>query len=108
MPNIGHLRHQIELQKPTNTRDAGGGITESFTTLANLFAKIENKRGTESLRQGQVKEQTTHVFTIRYRKDIGTNYRILYDDDFYNIRYINNIDHRDRYLEVECELGVTG
>ena len=60
MPNIGHMRHQIELQKPTNTRDAGGGITEAYTTLVNLWAAIEPKRGNESLRQGQVKEQTTH------------------------------------------------
>lgn len=106
MPNIGHMRHQIQLQKPTNTVDAGGGITESYTTLVNLFAMIEPKRGNESLRQGQVKEQTTHLFTIRYRKDIGTNFRILFNDDFYNIKYIKNIDHRNRYLELECELGV--
>lgn len=100
------MRHQIQLQKPTNTVDAGGGITESYTTLVNLFAMIEPKRGNESLRQGQVKEQTTHLFTIRYRKDIGTNFRILFNDDFYNIKYIKNIDHRNRYLELECELGV--
>ena len=107
MPNIGHMRHQIELQKPTNTRAAGGGITDAYTTLVNLWAAIEPKRGNESLQQGQVKEQTTHLFTIRYRKDIGTNFRILYDEDYYNIRYIKNVDHRDRFLELECELGVT-
>ena len=105
--SIGRMRFEVELQKPTNTRDAGGGITESYTTLSNLYADIKQTRGSESLRQGQVKEQTTHVFTIRYRRDIGTNYRILYDSDFYNIRNINNLDNRNRYLELECELGVT-
>jgi|TARA_B100000519_G_scaffold203105_1_gene224100 SPP1 family predicted phage head-tail adaptor len=106
--SIGKMRFEIELQKPTNTRDAGGGITETFTTLSNLYADIRQTRGNESLKQGQVKEQTTHIFTIRYRKDIGTNFRIKYDDDNYNIRNIKNIDNRNRYLEVECELGVTG
>ena len=42
MPNIGHMRHQIALQKPTNTRDAGGGVTEAYTTLVNLWAMIES------------------------------------------------------------------
>ena len=106
--SIGRMRFEIELQKPTNTRDAGGGITEVYTTLSNLYADIEQTRGNESLRQGQVKEKTTHIFTIRYRRDIGTNYRIRYDSDNYNIKNIKNIDNRNRYLEVECELGVTG
>ena len=104
--SIGKMRFEIELQKPTNTRDAGGGITEEYTTLSNLYANIETTRGNETLRQGQVQEKTTHIFTIRYRRDIGTNYRIRYDSDNYNIKYIKNIDNRNRYLELECERGV--
>ena len=104
---LGRMRYKVELQKPTNTRDTGGGLTEAFSTLTTLFADIEQTRGNESLKQGQVKEQTTHIFTIRYRKDIGTNMRMLYDEDAYNIRNIKNIDNRNRFLEVECELGVT-
>ena len=104
--SIGKMRFEVELQKPTNTRDAGGGLTESYTTLSNLYANIEPVRGNETLKQGQVKEQTTHLITIRYRRDIGTNFRIRYDSDNYNIKYIKNIDNRNRYLELECELGV--
>ena len=66
--SIGKMRFEVELQKPTNTRDAGGGLTESFTTLSNLYANIEPVRGNETLKQGQVKEQTTHLITIRYRR----------------------------------------
>ena len=105
--SIGKMRFEVALQKPTNTTDAGGGITEEYTTLSNLYANIEQTRGNESLRQGQVKEQTTFKFTIRYRRDIGTNYRILYDSDVYNIRNIKNIDNRNRFMELECQLGVT-
>ena len=105
---IGSMRHAITFQNQGTTRDAGGGITEAYTTLSNLYADIEQTRGNESLRQGQVKEKTTHIFTIRYRRDIGTNYRIRYDSDNYNIKNIKNRDNRNRYLEVECELGVTG
>ena len=105
--SIGRMRYEVELQKPTLTRDAGGGITEALTTLSNIYADIKQTRGNESLKQGQVKEQTTFIFTIRYRKDIGTNFRILYDSDFYNIRNIKNVDNRNRFMELECQLGVT-
>ena len=104
--SIGKMRYEVQLQKPTNTRDTGGGLTETWSTLANLWADIKPLRGAETYRQGQVQEKTTHLITIRYRRDIGTNYRILYDSDNYNIKYIKNLDNRDRFLELECELGV--
>ena len=104
--SIGKMRFEIQLQKPTNTRDAGGGLTEAWTTLTNLWADIKPLRGAETYRQGQVQEKTVHAITIRYRRDIGTNYRILYDSDYYNIKNIKNVDNRDRFLKLECELGV--
>ena len=104
--SIGKMRYEVQLQKPTNTIDTGGGLTEAWSTLANLWADIKPLRGAETYRQGQVQEKTTHLITIRYRRDIGTNYRILYDSDNYNIKYIKNLDNRDRFLELECELGV--
>ena len=106
MTSIGKMRFEIQLQKPTNTRDTGGGLTEAWTTLSNLWADIKPVRGTESYRQGQVQEKTTHTVTIRYRSDIGTNYRIVYDSDNYNIKNIENVDNRDRFMILECELGV--
>ena len=100
------MRFQVELQKPTNTKDSGGGLTEAWTTQANLWADIKQIRGAEGYRQGQVQEKTTHAVTIRYRRDIGTNYRIVYDTDNYNIKTIQNLDSRNRFMVLECELGV--
>ena len=41
MPSIGRMRYSMELQSPTATRDAGGGVTESYTTLNKIFADIK-------------------------------------------------------------------
>ena len=103
---LGKMRYEVQLQKPTNTRDTGGGLTEAWTTLANLWADIRPKTGAETYRQGQVQERTVYEFIIRHRKDIGTNYRIVYDSDNYNIKTIKNVDNRDRFMVLECELGV--
>ena len=102
---IGMLRHQVALQKPTNTTDAGGGATKSYTTLATLWASIKPVSGSEKYRQGQVQETATHQITVRFRSDIGTNYRIVYESRNFNIKHIRNIDERDRYLLLICNEG---
>ena len=103
--SIGMLRHQVSLQKPTNTTDAGGGAAKSYTTLATLWANIKPVSGSEKYRQGQVQETATHQVTIRFRSDIGTNYRIVYDDRNFNIKHIRNVDERDRYILLICNEG---
>ena len=103
--SVGMLRHQVSLQKPTNTTDAGGGAVKTFSTLTKLYASIKPVSGQEKYRQGQVQESVTHHITIRFRKDIGTNYRIQYDDRNFNIKHIRNIDERNRYLLLVCNEG---
>ena len=41
--SIGKMRFEVELQKPTNTRDAGGRLRK-FYNLSNLYANIEPVR----------------------------------------------------------------
>ena len=64
---LGKMRYEVQLQRPTNTRDTGGGLTEAWTTLANLWADIRPKSGSETLSQGQVQERTVYEFIIRHR-----------------------------------------
>ena len=40
MAGIGKLRHEITIQQQGSSRDAGGGISSGFTTLATVFANI--------------------------------------------------------------------
>tara|TARA_R100000426_G_scaffold81824_1_gene59907 strand:+ start:27 stop:350 length:324 start_codon:yes stop_codon:yes gene_type:complete len=104
--SIGMMRHQVKLQSPSHTTDTGGGAAKTFTTLALLWANIKPVSNKEGVRQGKVQETQTHHITIRFRSDIGTNYRIQYGSRNFNIRGIRNIDERDRYLMLICEEGV--
>lgn len=104
--SIGMMRHQVKLQSPSHTTDTGGGAAKTFTTLALLWANIKPVSGSEKVRQGKVQETVTHHITIRFRADIGTNYRVQYGTRNFNIRHIRNIDERDRYLLLICEEGV--
>ena len=91
--SIGRLRNRVDLQSATVTRDTGGGVTEAFTTIAQIYADIRPTGGDESYRQG-------------YRSDISPEYRIVYESRIFQIKNIINIDERDRWLELTCSEGV--
>ena len=38
--SIGRLRYKVALQSATNTSDGAGGVTESWDTIANIYADI--------------------------------------------------------------------
>ena len=103
--SIGRLRYKVALQSATNTSDGAGGVTESWDTIANIYADITPTGGDESFRQGKVQEKVTHKIFIRYRSDIKTSYRISYDSRIFNIKNILNIDERNRFLELTCTEG---
>ena len=104
--NIGNLRYKVDLQAPTRTSDGAGGYTEAFNTIAQIFADIRPQNAIESYRQGQLQEKVTHKIYIRYRSDIQTNYKIVYESRSFMIKGIKNMNERDRFLELHCEEGV--
>ena len=105
MQSIGKMRHRLELQKATNTTDAGGGITQAWNTITLVYGAIKPKSGNEKYRQGQLQESTTHEITIRFLSNISTTYRFKFESRFFNIRNIQNIEERDRFLKISCTEG---
>jgi SPP1 family predicted phage head-tail adaptor len=104
--NIGRLRYKVDLQKATDTADGGGGRSQAYSNIAQIYADIRPQSGTEQYRQGKVQDKTTHNIFVRHRADISTAYRIKYENRLFNIRQIINVDERDRFLKLVCDEGV--
>ena len=103
--SIGRLRYKVDLQKATDTSDGGGGRSQAYNTIAQIFADIRPQSGAEQYRQGKVQDRTTHNIFIRHRADISTAYRIKFENRLFNIRQIINIDERDRFYKLVCNEG---
>ena len=108
-PKVGDLRHLISLQNSTNTSDGAGGFTQSYSTIADVFASINPKKGTETFSDGaqgmQVENPVTHEIFIRYRDDITINNttKIVFGTREFNIRSILNLEEKNRLLKIEAE-----
>jgi SPP1 family predicted phage head-tail adaptor len=108
-PKIGDLRHLVSLQNSTNTSDGAGGFTQSYSTIADVFASINPKKGNEIFSDGaqgmQVENPVTHEIFIRYRDDvtISNTTKIVFGTREFNIRSILNLEEKNRFLKIEAE-----
>ena len=108
-PKIGDLRNLVSLQNSTNTSDGAGGFTQSYSTIADVFASIHPKKGNEIFSDGaqgmQVENPVTHEIFIRYRDDvtIKNTTKIVFGTREFNIRSILNLEEKNRFLKIEAE-----
>ncbi len=103
----GMLNRKIELQQLVKTPTATGGFTQSWVSVATLWAKIKNTSGSELLHADQLGATSFSDFTIRYRANINELMKIVYRGIDYQIRHINNIEEADLWLIVKAEKGVS-
>jgi|TARA_R110000796_G_C14477820_1_gene426338 SPP1 family predicted phage head-tail adaptor len=104
--SIGKMRYRVKVENATNTRDAGGGLSQAYTVASFVYANIKPTSANSTYRQGIVLEKVTHEVTMRYMTNISTNSRVSYGSRNFNVRGIVNVDERDRFLKLLCEEGV--
>ena len=96
----GQLDRRITIQSFTTTTDDFGEVVKSFTTLAEVWAKVEEKRGSEGEDGNQIVATKRVEFLIRYRSDINEEMRIQYNNETYKIEAILNADSRKAFQKI--------
>lgn len=76
------------------------------TLIRKCWAKVSNTSGTELVKANANFAETKKRFLVRHnsQKPIDTDMIVLYKGDFYDIKYINNYDEKDKYDEIWGEL----
>lgn len=101
---IGDLDRRIILEVPTKNANSYGEEVLSWAVYRTVWAKIDWKGGSEKVEKEKITATSKVLFYIR-NLDISINeeYRISYDSKYYYINVINEIDGRDRFLELETD-----
>jgi len=100
---IGKLDRRITIQELIITADEYNQSVPTWSTLATVWASVEDKTGSESFRADQLTAYRNTVFTIRYISGIDETMRVKYNDQYFNIRMVKSPD-RLRTLELTGEL----
>ena len=73
----GKLRKRVQIQAPTDVRDAHGGLTRTWATIATVSALVEPLSGKELYEAQQVKSRATVRITIRGYEGLTSKHRLV-------------------------------
>ena len=103
----GELDQLIRFEAETLVSDnAGGQIVTWVPFPKDTWAKAKPMGGSERDNFDQLDNPSTYRFIIRNRFDITEKHRIKWNDQYYNIIFIQETGKRDLYLGIVAERGV--
>lgn len=102
----GMLREPVEIQEQSKSSIGGGATTVTYTNKANVRGFVKPLSGSERLYAERLDAQTRFRLVIRYRSDLLESDRVIIRDKAYQIRFINNLEFRDKWLEIDLDGGV--
>lgn len=81
----GRLDRQIKLLRYGTTTDTAGGIVDTYTEFATIWATVTDLRGTQFFASQQSQSVVTTKFFMRYRDDLTAKDRIEWKGKQYEI-----------------------
>ena len=103
---ISELNKRISIVRNEIVVNENGIEEEKEIILTTIWAKAQNMSGTEVFKANTDYAKTTTRFIIRYRNDITTDDYITFNNNKFNIVYINNYNYSNEFLEIIGELIV--
>jgi SPP1 family predicted phage head-tail adaptor len=106
--NAGMLKEPISFQRLTRTSDGAGGWTETWSQIngAPTWAMVRNLSGGEAYRFDRLDATVRMMMVIRYTTAIKEADRVIIRGRAHNVRFINNVEFADKWMEVAVDGGV--
>ena len=106
--NSGMLREPVTFQRMTRTTDGAGGQTQTWATIsgAPTRAYVKAASGSERFAHDRVEAIVKLKLTTRYTSAISEADRVLIRGRAHNIRFLNNLEFRNQWLEIGVDGGV--
>lgn len=102
------LRTAVAFERKTRTSDGAGGYTEAWAAISATptRAMVKAVSGGERWASQRVEASATHRVVTRYFSGLLESDSVIIDGRRHNIRFINNVDFADRWLEITTQVGV--
>lgn len=100
---IGEMRHCLVIESETRTSDGGGGASEAWSTVGEIWAAVRARGGSEQFEADGSKGRITHEVVIRWRSDLSPAMRFREGERLLDIRAAFDPDDTRRWLKCLCE-----
>lgn len=101
--SAGQLRFRVELQRATETRDAIGGVVETWETYATVWAAVEQMSARESWWRQQMNASAAWRVTLRWLAGVTTKHRVLWQGRTFEVRGVTDVEQRRVFIELACD-----
>lgn len=102
--NPGELKQRIKFVKVVNGYDTQGFPVKVDTTIYECQAKVTNTSGTERIKSGAELSNVNTRFLIRYTSLVNTDMQVKFNNNYYDIKFINDYEFKHEYIEVWADL----
>jgi SPP1 family predicted phage head-tail adaptor len=97
------LRHRLTLEELQRAEDEGGGFTETWVEVAELWADLRPMGGGESVEADRLAGRVTHEVSLRFRPGVEPAMRFRKGARLFHIVTVINVEERSRWLKCLCE-----
>ncbi|MBS5544405.1 MAG: phage head closure protein [Lachnospiraceae bacterium] len=105
--DVALLNRKITVQKNTVVTDAIGNHTSKWEDFYSCYAAISGESPSESTSAGMVVDNTKADFTVRWCKAVSKvtadAFRILCEDEIYNILGIDHQNFKKKSMKLKCQ-----
>lgn len=104
---IGQMQHRVAIRSKTRgaSDGAGGNLSETWSTFATVWAKLDPTTAREIVAADQVVHRLTHIVTIRARDGVTASMRVVYKTRVLAILGTRELMEGGQWLELLCEEG---
>ena len=99
---IAAMRTRMTLQAPVETDDGAGGVLVEWRDVAEIWAKVRARRGTEGLWADAPAGRLTSEITMRWRSDVWPGMRLVAGERVFDIRAAYDPDGARRHVVCLC------
>ena len=100
---IGELTRRVVLEQVTRAPDGAGGATETWSTVATLFAGLRALSGGEGFVFDRTTGRATHEIIIRHRSGVTPAMRFRLGTRLFEILAVLDEEGRRRHLRCLVE-----
>lgn len=106
--NAGKLREPVTFERRSLTADGAGGQTETWASVSGAPSRafVTNVGGAERYASDRVEATVRVRLVTRYTSILRESDRVKIRDRVHNIRFIDNIEFADKWLQIDVDGGV--
>ncbi len=106
--SAGMLKEPVSFERRSLTSDGAGGQTETWAAIAGAptRAHVRPVGGSERFASDRTEAIVRLRLVTRYTAGLREGDRVKIRDKVHNIRFLDNVEFRDKWLQIDVDGGV--